>query len=79
MEDGVKVAATSVAPPGRDIGSGPAWPKGTNVVYLSATYGTWLPAYIEGFNESTRAYDLDVKAGVSADKIRARVKRITKS
>ena len=75
MEDGVRVA--SVAPPGRETGPGPAWPKGTNVVYLSGTYGTWLPAYVEGFNEQTRQYDLDVKAGVNADKIRARVKRLT--
>lgn len=79
MEDGSRIAATSVAPPGRDVGSGPCWPKGTNVVYLSGTYGTWLPAYIEGFNEGTRTYDLDVKTGVSAEKIRARVKRITKT
>ena len=72
-----RVAGTAVAPPGRDVGPGPAWPKGTSVVYHSATYGTWLPATIEGFSESSRLYDLDVKTGVSADKIRARVKRLT--
>ena len=77
MDDGTRVAATSVAPPGREVGAGLPWPKGTNVVYLSGTYGTWLPAYVEGFNQQTRTYDLDVKTGVAADKIRARVKRIT--
>ena len=77
MQDGARVAATSVAPPGKDVGPGNPWPRGTNVVYLSGTYQTWLPAYIENFNEQTRQYDLDVKAGVSADKIRARVKRLT--
>ena len=78
LEDGVRVAANAVAPPGRDTGPGAPWSKGTNVLYLSATYGTWLPAYIEGFSEGTRQYDLDVKAGVNGDKIRARVKRLTK-
>ena len=77
MHDGVKVPATGVAPPGKDVGPGAPWPNGTNVVYLSGTYQTWLPAYIENFNDRTRQYDLDVKAGVSAEKIRARVKRLT--
>jgi hypothetical protein len=71
----LRVAGTSVAPPGKDVGAGPAWPKGTSVVYHSATYGTWLPATIEDFSEASRVYDLDVKTGVSAEKIRARVKR----
>jgi hypothetical protein len=75
--DGPKVPASSIAPPGKDVGAGAPWPKGTNVLYLSATYQTWLPAYIEGFNETSRLYDLDVKAGVSAERIRARVKRLT--
>ena len=76
MDNGVKVNA--VAPPGRETGQGAPWSKGTSVVYLSGTYGTWLPAVIEGFNQQTRQYDLDVKCGVNADKIRARVKRLTK-
>jgi len=72
----VKVAATSVAPPGRDTGAGKPWEKGTSVVYLSGTYGTWIPAYVENFNPATGVYDLDVKAGVAADKLRARLKRL---
>ena len=77
LSDGSKVAGTSVAPPGKDVGPGAAWPKSTSVVYQSSTYGTWLPATIEGFSESSRLYELDVKAGVAADRIRARVKRLT--
>ena len=77
LADGVKVAGTSVAPPGKEVGPGSPWPKGTSVVYQSATYATWLPATIEGFQESSRVYELDVKAGVAADRIRARVKRLT--
>jgi serine/threonine protein kinase len=77
LEDGVKVAGASVAPPGKDTGPGPAWPKGTNVMYLSSSYGTWLPAFIEGFDPVSRSYALDVKSAVSADKIRARIKRIS--
>jgi hypothetical protein len=73
----ITVPATSVAPPGKDTGPGKAWEKGTSVVYLSGTYGTWIPAYVEKFNPSTGLYDLDVKAGVCADKMRARLKRIT--
>jgi serine/threonine protein kinase len=77
LDDGVRVGGTAVAPPGKDVGPGPAWPKGTSVVYQSATYGTWLPATIEAFSSNTRTYDLDVKNGVGADRIRARVKRLT--
>ena len=77
LDNGLRVGGTAVAPPGKDVGPGPAWPKGTSVVYQSATYGTWLPATIEGFSSTTRTYDLDVKNGVPADRIRARVKRLT--
>lgn len=77
MADGSRVGGTNVAPPGKEVGPGAPWTKGTSVVYYSNTYGTWLPAVIESFSAQTQLYDLDVKSGVTADKIRARVKRIT--
>jgi len=79
LEDGrSKISASDAAPPGKGTGmSGTPWKSGVNVVYLSGTYGTWIPAYVEKFNPTTGLYDLDVKGSVSADRIRARLKRLT--
>ena len=78
LEGNVRINASDAAPPGKGTGmTGTPWKAGTNVVYLSGTYGTWIPAYVESYNSTTGLYDLDVKGSVSADKIRARLKRLT--
>lgn len=80
LASGARISASDAAPPGKGTGmTGTPWNAGTNVVYLSGTYGTWIPAYIEKWNPTSGLYDLDVKGGVSADKIRARLKRLTET
>lgn len=68
--------ADKISPPASGAPSD-AWPIGSWVMYHSTTAGTWLPAVVTAFNESTRTYNLDLRDNADVDRIRARVDRST--
>ena len=45
---------------------------GTAVEYKSKTANAWIEAIVEGFNEATKTYKLDVQPLAQADKVRLR-------
>ncbi|CAK9078588.1 Hypothetical protein SCF082_LOCUS37563, partial [Durusdinium trenchii] len=49
-----------------------AWPKGTQVMYHSATAGRWIEAHIDQFNKHNGTYNLDVRPEADAYKVRPR-------
>jgi hypothetical protein len=57
---------------GPELWEATTFEPGSKVEYNSATYGGWVKATVMKFDPGLNVYDLDVKKGVPADKLRTR-------